>query len=463
MADLLSLLSNAASSLEAQRALAATASHNIENANTPGYARQRANLVEVTPAEMVNGMFIGRGVALDSITQVRDRFLEAQIPAALGQAASSAAESGALQALHSLDPGATGGLGDALAAFYSSLRALSQNAGDTGLRAAVLGSAGALAHSFNRVAQDVAGARGALDAELQGLAGEVNLEARAVADLNGQIRAARAGGGEPNDLLDLRQQHLDRLAELTGATAVPTSDGDLNVLLPGGAALVAGQSAAQLSTAPDTANGGHLLVRIRGVDGSGPSTLAAGALSGSMGGTLAARDRGLADVERSVDQLAFDLAGALNAAHGAGYDLAGNAGQPLFDVGAGSAGAARRMRLLLSDPSQLAAASAAGAPGDGSNLQGLLGTESAIAGGPGASDALSSIVSRFGAEAQRAAAFAEQDGAIRDHLQAQRDSVSGVSIDEELIRMQQAQRGYEAIAKVIQTADQMLQTLMDLR
>jgi flagellar hook-associated protein 1 FlgK len=468
--DLLSLLNNAASSLQAQRALAATASHNIENANTPGYARQRASL-EAVPAELVSGYYIGRGATLAGVTQVRDRFLEAQIPAALGQAARSTAESEALQALHSLDPGTSGGLGDAIAGFYTSLRALAQNAGDTSLRVSVLGTAGTLARSFNRVAGDIAGARGALDSKLEGLAGEVNSEARAVADLNGQIRTARGVGAEPNDLLDLRQQHLDKLAELVGATVVPTSEGDVNVVLPGGAALVAGGSAATLSTEADVANRGHLRVLLQGVDGSGPSALPGSAFSGSLGGALAARDGALADAEDGVDHLAFDLGSALNAAQANGFDLNNLAGGPIFAVGGAWTGAAGRMRLVLADPSGIAAARVAGAPGDATNLldgdpagpQDLVGTESNLPGGRNVQGALAEIVSRFGADAQRAAAYAQQDGAVRDHLQALRDSTSGVSIDEELIQMQQAQRGYEAISKVIQAADQMLQTLMELR
>jgi len=76
---------------------------------------------------------------------------------------------------------------------------------------------------------------------------------------------------------------------------------------------------------------------------------------------------------------------------------------------------------------------------------------------------LSAIVSQFGSSTASAKAFADQDGAIKTHLTGLRDSYSGVSIDEEMITMQQAQRGYEAIAKVMQTADKMLETLLNLR
>src|SRR6266568_6165172 len=136
MADLLSILSGAATSLAAQRGLTATAGHNIDNANTPGYSRQTANIEATVPAEQVGGAYIGRGATLGTVTQARDRFLESQIQATLGNAAFSTAQSDALQAFHGLDPNATGGLSDAISGFYSALSALAQNPNDSGLRSA---------------------------------------------------------------------------------------------------------------------------------------------------------------------------------------------------------------------------------------------------------------------------------------------------------------------------------------
>ncbi|MFL5273975.1 MAG: FlgK family flagellar hook-associated protein, partial [Anaeromyxobacteraceae bacterium] len=286
MADLLSVLSSAQTSLAAQRAVQATASHNIENANTPGYARQRATLEAVAPGDLARGLSIGNGATVTGIQQSRDRFLEAQIPRALGATASATAESDALGAIHALDPGAAGGLGDALAAFYSGLRAVAQSPADPSLRAAAVGSAKGLAAAFVRTRSALDDARTGLDASLAGVASEANGEAAAVAELNGRIRVAGAGGAAPNDLLDLRQRHVDRLAELTGATAIPTSDGDLNVALPGGAPLVAGTSAGALSLAP--AVDGHPSLALAPAGGGAPGALTS-APGGSAGGLLGAR------------------------------------------------------------------------------------------------------------------------------------------------------------------------------
>ena len=465
MADLLSILSGAASSLAAQRGLTATASHNIDNANNPSYSRQIATVEALAPTEQINGAYLGGGSTLGPITQARDRFLEAQLPQAMSRASSSTAESDALQAFHGLDPGSSTGLGPALSGFYSSLTALAQNPSDSGLRASLLGAAQFLAQAFNRTASDVEANRTGLDAQAAGLVGQVSAAASAVAELNARILQARGSGAEPNDLLDLRQQHLDTLAQLTGATPVPTSQGSVDVVLPGGVALVAGARAGTLAVRPDPDDGGHLQVTLIGPDGSGPTALPATALGGSLGGTLSARDGTLATAGARIDQLAFDLAGAMNAVHAAGYAPDGSTGLPLFTVGAAVPGAARRMAAAITDPRQIAtAASASELPGGGGCATALLATESTLlSGGKDVQGTLAEITSQFGVASATARAFAAQDGAVRDHLSALRQSTSGVSIDQEMITLQQAQRGYEAIAKVIQTADQMLQTLLQLR
>jgi flagellar hook-associated protein 1 FlgK len=463
MPDLLSILSGAASSLGAQRGLAATASHNIDNASNPNYARQRAELHALVPAEQVRGTYLGRGATLGGVTQARDRFLEAQLPRALGDSGRSRAEAEALEAFHALDPQAAGGLGQALSGFYAGLRALAQNPGDTGLRTAFLGSARVLAQTFNRTAQAVEAARSGLDARVAASALDVNAEAAAVAELNVEIERASASG-QPNDLLDLRQAHLDRLAELTGATPVATSGGAVNVVLADGTALVSGGRAAVLSAVPDPANGGHVRLLLARPDGSPASALPPGALSGALGGALDARDGALATAGARVDALAFDVASALNTAHAAGYGRDGVTGRPLFATSATPAGAARALAVAITDPAQVAAAAAPGASGDAAAAQAMLATERApLSGGADVQATLADVISDFGGRTRTSRAFADQDGAVKDHLTALRESHSGVSIDEELIEMQKAQRGYEAITKVIQVADEMMQTLMQLK
>ncbi|HZN95328.1 MAG TPA: flagellar hook-associated protein FlgK [Myxococcales bacterium] len=466
MADLLSILSFSGTSLGAQRGALQTASHNLANAATPGYARQRATLTAAVPGERHGSATLGRGATLSAVTQVRDRFVESQLPAGLSSHARSGAESEALAAVSALDPTSEQGLAAALGGFYSGLRAMAQNPGSLPLREAAAGQTRALALAFNRTASALDAARDGADRRIDGLAAEVNAHAAGVASLNAQIRAARASGEVPNDLLDARQRSLDRLAELAGGVPVPDAEGNVSVALPGGTALVSGDRAGTLSTVADASNGGHLALQLRRADGSGPFALS-GAAGGEIGGMLDARDGALRSAEASVDALAFDLASAVNAAHRAGYGLDGVSGRNLLDAGATTSGAASRIALsaaVAADVRAIAAASSTGSPGDATNLQAVIATESQVlSGGDTAAAGLARATAAFGAAAQRAQAAFEAHGAALDQLDALRQSASGVSIDEEMVNMTKAQRAFEAITKVMSTADQMLDTLLKLK
>ncbi|HEX3698104.1 MAG TPA: flagellar hook-associated protein FlgK [Polyangia bacterium] len=466
-ADLLSILSQASTSLDAHRTAAATASQNIANVNTPGYSRQTANLEALTPTDLDGTSFIGRGVGVQSVTQARDQFLERQMPAAISAQGFSSSQSDALNAVTALDPDGGTGLTAALSGFYSALRDVAQNPNDSGLRQAAVASAQALARTFNRTSASLEDVRNGVDAKLAGTVTQVNQDAANMAALNTQIRMARSTGAQPNDLLDQRQQLQDELSQLTGAVPVTNDQGDVSMALPGGAALVSEQKAGKLSVIADPTNGGHLAVQLTRADGTGPVTLAGNAIGGQLGGGIGARDGAILSAENGIDTLAFDFGNAINAVHSAGFAADGTTGHQMFTVGATSAGAASSISVdagLLANPSLLAAASAPGATGDSSNMQALINTENtALSTGTNATTAFQNIVTGFGAQAQLSQAISDQDKSIADNLSQMRESVSGVNLDEEMVNMTKAQRAFEAVSKVITTTNGMLDTLLAIQ
>jgi len=466
MANLLALLGHAASSLNAHRAAVATAGHNIQNINTPGYSRQQANLAPV-PADRIGNHYIGGGVQLQNITQIRDRFFEMQFPQATAAAARSQAESRALQSVYIFNPQLQNGVGDTLAKFYADIRTLSADAGNPGLRQQAVSSSRALALSFNNAATSLRQSRLGLDAQVENLTAKASALSQEIASLNRQIRIARAStsGGAPNDLMDQRTRARDELAQLTGANEILDGEGNVSMVLPNGASLVNGDFAARIETFPDPANGGHLGLRLIKFDGS---TEAIAAMGGSIGGSLAARDGALRTALDQLDQLAFDFAQAVNAVHQAGFDLQGNPGGPLFHAGPVAAGAASRIVVeaaILANPDLLAASdTAAGAPGNGANFIALGAIEDqSLASGRNPMSTIAGIISDFGAASSRVTALAAHDTALLQNLDSMRESVSGVSLDEELIRVQQAQRAFDAVSKVISVTDELLDTLMRLK
>lgn len=468
MADLFAILARSGNSLAAHSGALATAGNNIANANTPGYARQIANLVANPALPSFGPAGIGAGVSLESITQARDQFIERQMPNALAAEARSESESFALLGINALDPDLEGGLSSALGAFYSSLRTLAQNPSDMGLRQATLGSSQGLARSINQTAGAIEEARTGLDARIDGDLNSINAAAASLADLNKQIRMVGSTGAEANDLRDKRQSAMDTLARLTGATPYRNADGDVMMALPGGMTLVTEAGAGRFSSAPDPANGGHLMLRLTRADGSGPVAVGASSLGGALGGLLAARDGAMRTAITALDTFAFDLAGAVNTVHQAGYAMDGTTLRNLFSVPLTAPGAASQIAVdgaVAADARLFAAATTLpAASGDNRNVLALLATErQALAGGSDPISSLQQIVTSFGSSSSQARALADHDRAMASHLTNLRDATAGVSIDEEMINLTKAQKAYEAIAKVIATTDQMLDTLMRLR
>jgi flagellar hook-associated protein 1 FlgK len=452
MADLLSVLMNAGSSLSAARGLAATASNNLENVNTPGYSRQTAVVQSVIPSDRLGGAVIGNGSMLATVTQSRDRFVEAQMPLALGSAASSLAQTNTLQGVTALDPSSTDGVAASLGNFYSALRALQQNPSDPALRQGALASAQSLARSFNQASSQLESARDGVDSQLQGSLPRVNQLAQQVASLNTQIQQQAALGGTPNELLDARQQAEDQLVALTGATPVPDDKGNLNLTFPDGTALVSGGSAAKLSAIADASNGGHLALRITHTDGTGPASVQV--TSGTLGGLLTARDGALKSAEGSLDQLAAGAGDSINTAHAAGFAQDGSTGRALF-TGTASASTISLNAAIAADPTLFAAAgNATATSGDAGALQQMIATETqASVSGSTPEGASAQLTSAFGVAQQSAQALSDHDATISSQLTTMRASTSGVSVDEETINLTQAQQGYAAIARVITAAN----------
>lgn len=468
MADLFALLNQSANSLGAHSAALATAGHNIANANTPGYSRQTAQLEARGALGSLGSSAVGTGVAIAQVTQSRNLFVERQIPTSLAAQARSQAESEALQAVTALNPELEGGLPSAVARFYSSLRTLAQDPGDMAARQAVIGGGQYLARSFNQTIGAIDATRTGLDAQIAGTVNDINAAARSLADINVQIQLSRSAGALPNDLMDSRMQAVDKLASLTGGTPFTNATGDISISLPGGVALVLDGSAGQLSTVPDPSNGGHLKLQVTRADGSGPVDLAGTSLSGTMGGLFAARDGVLKATGDAVDGYAFELATALNTIHQAGYATDGTTGRTLFTIPVSAAGAASQITVnaaVASDARLLAAGTTLpAASGDSRNILALIATErQALASGSDPISSLQKIVTDFGTKTAQAEALATHDGAMAAHLSRLRDSSAGVSIDEEMVNLTKAQRAYEAVSKVIATADSMLDTLMKLR
>jgi len=451
-------MSSAFSGIEmGKRALAAhqqaidVTGHNIANVNTPGYSRQEAILATTDPytepsarLDLTSGQF-GTGVQMEAIRRIRADFLDRRARDAISRSGSGSQKSDWLtQAEAAFQEPGENGLNAALGRFWNAWQNVSKDPQNTATRAVMIEQAQSFAKSFRgvvgRLDQTLSDADKLLAAKLQ----ELNGLTGRIASLNGKIRQVMALGQEPNDLLDMRDHLLDQLADLADFVQTNRTDGMVTVSIAGVNVVMDDQSLAL--------------------------TDASGIREGQIGGIAEARDI-IQAWRDEVNSLASQIIQSVNARHRVGYDLDGNAGGDFF-AGTDATDIAISADLL-SDPRRVAAAQTLAStgpppvpvPGDGSNALGIAQLQQQKLMDAGAltfGDYYTRSVSLLGSQVRSAVDESEGQKAYMDALTRQRESVSGVSLDEEMVNMVRFQRGYEAAAKLITTMAEMLDTIINL-
>ena len=440
-----------------------TASNNIANANTPGYTRQR---VEFAAAHAFASPYgpVGTGVKVEDVARLRDGFLDARYRSAVGEGAQAEVRAEFLTGMERLSGEPELGLSSKIGELWAAMEDWSNDPNADASRRAVLNELATVAEAFRGTAAawDQLGAdtAGQLDVVLD----EVNdLLTTLHEDFNVRLAnadMARVGPG----LLDQRDQLLDRLSELTGATVSYNADNTVTVRI-GDEALLdhpAGRAVVTVAEAD-----GDVAVRIEPPGGGDLRTVAA---SGELEGLRRAVHEDLPTWRRGLDDLAATLMTAINGQNAAGALATGAAGEDLLTWTEGTGGAAG-LRTVTQDITALAAGMLDGgtapAPHDGTNARAfadLRTTRLTPAGGgdPATFEALLSeqIVGLAGAvRSSESTTEAARGVATGAHLA--RASQHGVSIDEEMVDLVRFQRALEANARVMTTVDQTLDVLVN--
>lgn len=462
--SIISTLSVAAQALKANQLAIQTTGHNLANVSTPGYSRQRVELVSAYPS-FEGGVFLGRGVDVAGIQRIVDRFAEAKLLTVNAQFGYAEAESRALARLEDSFP-LGGGVDTALSAFFGALSDLANNPSGFAERVSLLGKANALAQNLAQTRQSISADQQNIDGDLTSALQRVNTIVESIAKLNPQIALTEAGGAIANDFRDQRQTLLQELAQLTGATAREETNGELTVTL-GGLLLVGGNRHASLNG--DSLNSAGLHdITYQSADGAAFNATAL-FNQGKIGALLNFRDVRLPDTLARLDQLAKTMVDEVNAQHALGFDLSGTAGGDFFAPMSTLAGAAANVRVadsLKADPRLIAAAATATTvPGDNRNVLALLNLQSAAfpsLGGVTLQDSYLSMVGDVGATSESAQARHDFQQSLLSQAQARRESVSGVNSDEEMTKLIQFQRAFESASLLVRTADEMYQTIIEM-
>jgi flagellar hook-associated protein 1 FlgK len=467
-------LNIALSALQAEQASLDTTSHNIANASTVGYSRQVSDLVARPGlgAASVWGMIIpgqtGQGVQVADVTRIRDQFNDNNLRANYATQGEADVRQATWQNIETAlpEPG-DNGLQAAMSSMWNAMQNVSTNPEDAGSRQALAQSVQALGQAFQNASSTLTQQRADVDTQANTMVDTINADSAQIAKLNTSISNLESVGQNPNDLLDQRDNIIDQLSALGNTTVTPGANGVVTVTL-GGALIVDPSTANGLPATPVTRatfNPGY---------GTTP-TVAAGLTGGQLKGLLDAYSTTLnpavaGSTPAKLDQLAISLHDALNAQNEAGFDLNGTAGGPLF---AGTTiTSASQLAVdpgVIADPSLIAASStAAGAPGDSTNMIAMIALRAAGApagstlGGKTFDDYYAGMISGLGLSAQTATTDSTNAASVVNTLSNQRSQVSGVSLDEEMTNLVKFQHAYAAAGRAMATMNSMLDSLISM-
>jgi flagellar hook-associated protein 1 FlgK len=475
MLGLFGALSLGTRALAAQRQGVEVAGHNLANVNNSAYARQRVSIQSTASSDGFTDP-VGSGAEVVAIRQIRDQILDGQVIAEGGVSGSLEAQQRALKTAQSLlgqsidrgNKGAGGtsaadgvGGGQQLAAgltdFFNSFASLAAQPASMPEREITLRRAAALAAQFPALDNRLSTLGTQLDESLDTDLKSANALLSDIARLNGQIsRTEAVSGGSANDLRDQRQAKLESLSEVIGFDSIEASDGSVGIVVGGVSLVTSDVREKTLETFTNVT--GDRMIRASG------TTDALVITSGRVHGTLDARDGGLKNLRSGINDLAKSLIDEVNALHTAGFALDGSTGRAFF-LGS-SAADIRVNQALLDDPSSLQVSGSATARGDNRVAKALsqLGNQPIAAlDGQTLGNAYNRIVGRLGEDLSSVNQQLADQKVVAELLKGQRDSVSGVSIDEEMADLTRFQRGYQASAKLINTIDEMMDTTLSLK
>ncbi len=456
MAGLLSALSSGRSSLEVSQKSIEITGNNISNVNTEGYSRQKADLATY-PAVSFGNFFVGQGVKITDVSRDHDVFIDQQIKQKAIDFGLQDAVTVPLAELERVFGISEDNLSADIDNFFDSLQELSANPSDLVQRNNVILQGEMLATSFNDTVKELDTIKESINETILSKLDTVNSLISEIADLNERIYNIEIHGQTANSARDQRDLAVKSLAQTIGAQSYENKNGMLSVTLPGGLPLVIGDMAMTITSQE---SGSDLQLQLNA--GGGTRDIGLKNLGGEFQGLMDIRDNFIPELSADLDKLAHELTTQVNAQHSAGGGLDDSTGLSFFSDLADSTDAARLMKVEITDPTQIAAGADPGsgsvASGDNSNALAL-----ASIGVDSFNSLYGKISAKVGLESsQNQLSLSGAEDAL-NQLENFRDSLVGVSLEEEMINLIQFQRGFESSAKFLSTVDEMMITILNIK
>ncbi|NRA67067.1 MAG: flagellar hook-associated protein FlgK [Pseudobacteriovorax sp.] len=474
MGGLKHTLNIGAESLYATRQGVDTAGHNIANANTEGFSRQRINLEQRTPLETRN-VLIGNGVFVKNITRAHDQFLEKQLNLSNQDMGRSSAMAEVMRPVEEVySPQLNASVSEEINDFFSALQDLSNFPEELIVRTNVKESAESLTNTLKRVDMSLKRHRLDINDRLEGEAKEVSAALASIASLNIAIKTMETGNEkEASDLLDKQDLLLRQLTEKLDINYYRGDQGMVVVRGPKETLLVDRGHHASMQIRKDVSDpDGMSEVMINYGSADRPVVINDAIKKGRIAGLLEVRDKVLPALIRKNNETAFVLGHSFNALHRKGFGIASfkeSTGRDFFQVSDRLDIAAESLDIdsfIREDVAAISAAVSPSAPGDNVIVNEMLRLKERrmMSGGDETfNEHYANTVGLFGLELVRAEHVLEADTALNNDLISRHDSLKGVSMDEEAINLMKWQANYTASSRVITTVDEMFDTLLSLK
>lgn len=503
-----------------QSALSVTG-HNIANANTPGYSRQRVNFVQTEsfpPVSMNRPQIpgqIGTGVTAGSVERIRETYLDVQYRGESTKSGYWGARASALSAMEDImnEPSDVG-LSKALDEMWKKMQDVASNPQNSGARDVAITQASAVADTFKYISDSLSGIRTNLDSEISLAKDSINSLVSQINSYNEKIASLEPHGLLPNDLYDARDNLVDQLSQFVNIRVTPVGSGGQALDIATGKYTIdiVSNTGATVGTLIDgrtlTAynlevgkNSEGFVDRINiggkienGVLVGGRDISVENMADGTLKGHIEAYgyDRNMdpaisenvglyPDMMDQLDKLAYSFVKEFNAVHRQGYDLSGNTGKDFFvdfpDLSGANnqyKDAAKNIKLGITLGSEIAAGATTGA-GNNENAYKL---SDVITKGFAQFDNTSNIPNKLGMKGDLKSFYGGMIGTLgviaretnikmetADYTMASvdtnRQSVSGVSLDEEMTSLIKFQHAYNASARNITVIDEMLDKIIN--
>lgn len=457
-----------------QQAALTTAGHNVANANTPGFSRQVVKMVASEPIEALSlnrstipGQ-MGQGVEFTEVKRIREAFLDKQFANENKSFGEWTVRQDTLEKLEAIinEPSDTG-LRQVLDNFWNSWQELSKQPDNLETRAVVKESALAVTDAFNHAAKQLNDLASDLNDNVSVKVTQVNTTLKQIAGLNNEIFRVEGLGNNANDLRDQRDLLVDELSKVINVS-VQEESGGYRVKM-GNQDLVVASVATEFDES--TASSAY------------PSDLN----SGELYGLMLSNQRYVSEYKNQLNSMVSTIVTAVNTAHKEGYTLqdpptkGGDFFSPIADFS--TAAGTMKVSANITDSVENIAASSrtyidangvervvkgnneqalklAGIKNQKYNFDGS-GVTKIILNGGTFDEFLRAVVSEIGVQTQEAQRQVSNQKILVDQVEARRQSVSGVSLDEEMADMIKYQHAYNAAARALTTFDEMLDKVIN--